>query len=396
MKRRQPRPNTPLPRRGGTTLTEVLMALLCMGIGVVAVASLFPIALLRSVQATQLTQGTVLRYNAETLIDVYDAIPGPGDTYPANAAKFRNLVLNPNYDGNFSEHFINPTVTGNPNVNPYLVDPLGWSIINSDGVGTPGYVGNLARYNFTITTEAAATSFVTLPDSWNTMYDATSNIAAPFANTATSITIPPSAGVDLADVTNIVGSGGSVRIVLFNQNFRMSEVRPLALASQISGNTISWTNPLPNNGLYYNGTNGNGQVTRIRIELQERRYTWLLTVRNFTPSSASDAAQAQASVDVVIFFNRAPSALEETVFGLSKTDAGGNPLPVRVYRVIGTNPFLKKGGYLLDTVNGTWHRLQSVDDMNQLITLEKNAANPLTKGVFMKGVIEVYHLGTKP
>ena len=138
MRKRTPRPNTPTPHRGGTTLTEVLMALLCMGIGVVAVASLFPIALLRSVQATQLTQGTVLRYNAETLIDLYGTIPDPTDNYNTNPAKFRNLVLNPdNNNGNFREHFINPTVTGNPNVNAYLVDPLGWAIINSDNPSSP-------------------------------------------------------------------------------------------------------------------------------------------------------------------------------------------------------------------------------------------------------------------
>ncbi len=357
MRKHSPRPIVSPSPRGGTTLTEVLMALLCMGIGVVAVAALFPIALLRSVQATQLTQGTVLRYNAETLVDLKP-----------------NLIFDPNVNNNFQEHF----------QQPYLVDPLGWSIISSDGVGTPGLVGNLPRFNFGITTEAAATSLVTLPDSWVTLYDAVSDGNNPFTNTATSITVPASAGVDFTDVTNIISSGGYLRIVLFNQNLKMSEVRYLTNVNQINGNVISWPNALPANNLYFPN-----KVPRIRIELQERRYTWLLTVRNYTPVTApDDIAYAQASVDVVIFFRRAPSALEEQVFNLTLTGT-------RQYQVTGTGtPFLKKGGFLLDTVNGSWHRIQQVN--GNVITLERNSALPLSKAIFPKGVIDVYNLGTKP
>ena len=63
---------TPRPAKhpGGVTLTEVLMSVLVMGIGVISVISLFPISFLRSVQATNLTNATILRYNAETQIDL--------------------------------------------------------------------------------------------------------------------------------------------------------------------------------------------------------------------------------------------------------------------------------------------------------------------------------------
>lgn len=54
--------------RRGVTLSEVLVSLLVMSIGVIALATLFPISTLRVVQATQLTQATQLRYNAEGML----------------------------------------------------------------------------------------------------------------------------------------------------------------------------------------------------------------------------------------------------------------------------------------------------------------------------------------
>ena len=56
--------------RRGVTLTEVLMSLLVMGIGVVSVATLFPLAVLRGAKATQYTAGTVLKQNAEETLNV--------------------------------------------------------------------------------------------------------------------------------------------------------------------------------------------------------------------------------------------------------------------------------------------------------------------------------------
>ena len=57
-------------RLAGTTLSEVLVSLLVMSIGVVSLASLFPISVIRSVQATKLTNAAQLKYNAESLARV--------------------------------------------------------------------------------------------------------------------------------------------------------------------------------------------------------------------------------------------------------------------------------------------------------------------------------------
>lgn len=53
--------------RRGVTLSEVLMSLLVMSIGVLGVATLFPLSVFRTIQATQLTNGAQLRYNFEGL-----------------------------------------------------------------------------------------------------------------------------------------------------------------------------------------------------------------------------------------------------------------------------------------------------------------------------------------
>ncbi|MEM9702699.1 MAG: hypothetical protein AAF907_09685, partial [Planctomycetota bacterium] len=54
--------------RAGVTLTEVLMSLLVMGIGVSSVATLFPLAVFRGARATTLTAGTILKENAEETV----------------------------------------------------------------------------------------------------------------------------------------------------------------------------------------------------------------------------------------------------------------------------------------------------------------------------------------
>ncbi|MFH5803455.1 hypothetical protein [Alienimonas sp. DA493] len=64
------------------TLTEVLMSVLVMGIGVTSVATLFPLAVLRGARATQLTAGTILKQNAaETVAFSYSPSLAPP---PAN------------------------------------------------------------------------------------------------------------------------------------------------------------------------------------------------------------------------------------------------------------------------------------------------------------------------
>ena len=54
---------------GGVTLSEVLVSMLIMSVGVVSLATLFPISVLRTAQATQLTHSVFLRNNAEAAVE---------------------------------------------------------------------------------------------------------------------------------------------------------------------------------------------------------------------------------------------------------------------------------------------------------------------------------------
>ncbi len=95
---------SPSAPRGGVTLVEVLMSLLVVGVGLVSVAVLFPLSILRTIEATQLTSATMVRYNAEELIDAFPAI-----------------VFNPDGDTDVGEH---------ANTN-YIVDPLGFDVLTT-------------------------------------------------------------------------------------------------------------------------------------------------------------------------------------------------------------------------------------------------------------------------
>ena len=102
-------PAEKLAPRLGVTLTEVLMSLMIMSIGVSAVAVLFPISTLRSIQANRLTHGAILKYNVEGILQ---AEP--------------NLIFDPDGDGNFDEHFV-PVLQRN-----YVVDPFGYYTMYAD------------------------------------------------------------------------------------------------------------------------------------------------------------------------------------------------------------------------------------------------------------------------
>ncbi|RLT21206.1 MAG: hypothetical protein DWI29_02365, partial [Planctomycetota bacterium] len=84
-------------------MTEVLMSMLIMSIGVSSVAVLFPISVLRSVQATQLTNAAILMTNAKALVQMR-----------------KELLFDPDGDGNLDEHIWNKTEQR------YIVDPAGY------------------------------------------------------------------------------------------------------------------------------------------------------------------------------------------------------------------------------------------------------------------------------
>lgn len=79
--------------RKGTTLAEVLISLLIMSVGVIPLMVLFPISTLRTLQATNLTNATNLRYNAEAMVDTLPLLYLIGKSWtPGTEYKLGDIV----------------------------------------------------------------------------------------------------------------------------------------------------------------------------------------------------------------------------------------------------------------------------------------------------------------
>jgi type II secretory pathway pseudopilin PulG len=106
------------PVRSGATLTEVLMSLLIMSIGIVSVITMFPLAVLRSIQATQLTNARMMTQNTEQAFRTVFRNPlppppplgtGPNynhtDAYQILSYHLDPSVINANEDANIAPQF---------------------------------------------------------------------------------------------------------------------------------------------------------------------------------------------------------------------------------------------------------------------------------------------------
>ncbi len=327
------------PRRGGATLIEVLMAILIMSIGIVSIATLFPISVLRSLHATQLTHGTILRHNAEGWIDL--------DV---------NVVHDPD------------TLGGHLNEN-FIVDPMGYlehSATFRNNFGNDGTAADLTvtRYQYTFTTDALANARFTLPDNWK-------NIVSDFptATTANTVTFPLP-----ADFTGALIASPNSRIVLIDVDGRRSETREIISAINGTG-VVTWAaaDPVP------------FAIARARIETKETMYSYLLSVRR--------DGVGVAQVDVVVYFRRSFNINNERVFGTTKIDAD----EISLAWTAGNAPKLRKGGYLYDINNGRWHRIQDVDEgvLTATLKLERPTTDNITNALFIPGIVKVYPIGSK-
>lgn len=254
-------PHTP----GGVTLVEVLMALMIMSIGVSAVAVLFPISALRSIQASQLTNGAIVKYGVETLVEVNPGLifDPDGDFNGSAPLAHRRAAL--------AEHFRTPAARN------YIVDPLGFythladgspalaTVFGNDGtnpLGVPRFGGGLKLTNGQYVPAAPPAPVFPMPgltgaeiqalrfraqalasqgDGWETQIDAPPSTATYIIHPNGSVVgIPLSRDLDLSQVptSQLVlpqdGAGGYLvedpelyRIVLFSTNGKFSQAFPL-------------------------------------------------------------------------------------------------------------------------------------------------------------------------
>ncbi len=395
--------------RAGTTLTEVLVSLLIMSIGVMQVMSLFPIATLRTLEANKQTVTTVARFNIETLVDVDPQfVHNPDAFFPPGAAS----DLTP-YNG--------PTFRGQT----YLVDPLGWQGFNYDpanpanpqaafpiiapfptGNSPRDWFGNNApaavnwalprRYTGAslfaapypttvaglIAAKVRAAELMVQPDNWKLVTEGQREAGPTTA--ITSVTLD--GDTDLSSLNLTLGVG--YRVVIFDIDGNHSETRPLVTAPV--GQVVSWLDPLPTRFEVSPNTGVTPNIGKVRIEVADQVYSSMLSVRK-RPSGS-------ATIDVVVFFKRNFDFNHERVFeadfriwdlggngvaggvgddnGANGTDdpgelgyTGSDDLPNAVVTLKcpstaleDEHPKPRKGGYIYDTKNGLWYRIRAVQN----------------------------------
>ncbi len=396
------------PPRSGTSLTEVLMSLMIMSIGVVSLITLFPISSLRVIEATHMTNATVLRYDAEAFIDSQT-----------------NFVFDPDPNQTSAREHLGEN---------YLVDPLGFAALKVAGIGATAQTGPVWRFGYnppgtvtaplprrypgfseTALTEAIARSIVSLPDSFSDQGDGRA-----VAGTATSTSVTVDTNMDLSAVTP--SAQVPYTVVLFDPAGDVSEVRALATVSQPAPHVLTWTQPLPTTFT---------DIGRVQVLSSEEFYTWMLTVRR--------RASGPAKIDIVVFIKRLMAAADANADGTLDGNQDEQVYSGKLVRLApgtgaennrvsitfpsGSPPkTAKRGVYIFDTRNCLWYRISSIpnetatqmdfileesvrrdntEDLNLNGTLESgedvNNNNTLDEGgiIIPRGVISVFPLELK-
>lgn len=393
--------------RGGVTLIEVLMSLMIMSIGISAVAVLFPISVLRSIQATQLTNAAIVKYNVEAVLD----------SRP-------DFIFDPDGDGNLVEHF-RPVANRN-----YVVDPVGFYTNLADfgataagtqvfgnavtggqfGASLPvqRFGGAIPLSNGVIFDPALGPSGAALDawrlaaldvanqgDGWDTMRDLTPAAwgagYVQFSSDEDLSDIPSTASALPADGSGgyLVADPGLYRMVLISENRRFSQAVPLVATvnSATMPNRFFFTEDVNGNGNLDNGEDVNmsrtldarslpvefrvdqdldgikepGEEIISQVIIQSRKisdYSWILNVRRRGDGLVRN-------LDVVVRYNAGVSAQDERLYEAAVV--GGSRfvwirLPSRTNASDSTEPPLRKGGYVFDTANGVWRRIRNVQE----------------------------------
>ena len=361
---------------------------------------MFPIAALRTLQATQLTNATILRYNVESKI-----------------TQNPHLVFDPDRDSNYTEH-VQKNVDRN-----YIIDALGFytyaqqfkegtpslsypngfeyfgnngdaSPVSVPGFSIPRFGGGLRTFgddDWNVSAAVAkalrlrAVSLASHPDGWTTEVD---TVASAVETDGTGIVGVKLAALTASDLQNVGSSEGlntitpfvgmvpdpeQYRIVVFDADERISQAFPLTYLDLENGGTeiggadndieASWSEagvatPLDFNGnqridARYLPVEFNGVVGRVL--LQSRRTSEFSTMLSVRRRADGDAR----SVDVVVRFKNGVDTKDEELF---PANCLGGRYIIGVKNNGANQPRLKKGGFAFDVVNAVWYRITSVQE----------------------------------
>ena len=403
--------------RFGTTLTEVLISLLVIGIGVVSVATLFPLSLTRAARATQLTAAAGVMQNALNLVE-YSYVPN-------SRIDSRAMLFDP--DGNGDTETYGPPgsfyrnrqrgLGGTGTIRKYVVDPLGAAVLIDQrvpGVFEPLIFGSLTDQDgndlsraidgdslrFAWPFDAARLAGFTdgMPNPDTGLNDADDQLAAiDLANllvgkggsfeqaldvpatvtvaggqtlgsesgTGTLITFDArdvDAGAlesydpDRDDDGTVDGDSIGARVVLFDESNRRSIALPVVAAADRQLLVESVPAGLEDTFLPTVGTPPPTEhLRRVVVQVPELRYSWLLTVTRLGEGRGTAAFAGH----VVVFFNRSLSPEDEAIWrcGYDENERG--------YRMtVGTRgrlPTLVAGTHFMDAETMNWYRVGQVE-----------------------------------
>jgi len=373
------------------------MSMMILSIGVLSLASLFPIGILSSVRATQLTHAVTLKHNVANRIDL-----DPG------------LILDPdrNYNqltGTNLRYIVDPLgsvrladLNGNGLIDPTEeAPPFGWVDANSNGsvdnedannngALDPGEDTNsngvldcefiASRWDAGYTSLSRAEDLVALADSWTELATGAPETFLTPRKVRGAQSMDLTAARSIA-TTNQQGPQVPLRIMLVDQRNGQSHS---SLISSVVGQDIEWDRALPTAAMH--------NIDEIRVQQQELKYTCLFTVRR--------EGNGTASVDVVVFLRRSFNLDDErpvrcsTGFRYGKQSITVTNVPVDMS--------VRPGGYVLDTQNLRWYQIASITDppaTSRVIKLQQTIVEEAPGGsnaaILMPNVVQVFQLGDR-
>lgn len=420
----------------GATLVEVLMSLLILAIGVVPIFTLFPVSLLSSIKANQLTTTRLFADQiASTIIANPELIYGAAGWQPDHTYGSSSIVTTAILAGNNAPttrtYFATtgggksglkeptpwqtnpgavttdngvtwmtwplPTTKNTASYIPYryVVDPYGVLMMETalkddfgnDG-GTSLTASRVLRINSGITDEGSALiAKFGLPDSWTTIETVvptqvvTIDTGSDGVADSSQLTFP--AGMDVSSYTPNFPNPIN-RVVAVSPDGRRSALGfvnagPTTSTLQVSSVLLAGnTNP----------TDITSMIGQVRLEVFERRYTWLGAVQR--------SEGGGAHLQIAIFFNRSFRAIDEQIYPY--TFPTGNMDTVNLTWSGSADPYVVKGGYAFDAGSVAFHRIIDVekDLAGSSATLVVSPAIEQTNNqrrlIFMPGIVQVYEM----
>jgi len=354
------------------------MAIFVMSIGVVSVITLFPLAILRAVHASQLTNSKVLKNNVEDFVNsnAWMLRGSPIDrklVQPADSGFLAACVIDPLGDqfmGTFAPKFGNRDPAVTPTWALRRISPF------KQFTPAPSYL-TTGNTDWGVTERSWADQMVcSLPDSWVTIRD----------DLPTNITTN-----DVEFLEDLGAPGGVVRVTLISYD----ETKSISRLGTISGTMFSKLAAEPN---IPQPAFGLGNVSRAIVEAAESRYTWIITCPARPTTSATGVPP---TTSCAVFFRRGYEAEEEFIYdnsGSAPLTADSPVVTITYDASTDPVPVLREGNHLFDAEFALWYRIRSYTESTAgaitTVTIELDQpASQAGRGIILPhGLVDVFEV----